>query len=145
MSEYLETLIFDRTRDDLNTLTEKAYMDYSDLNRVEKAVKWISYVLNRYGYKNEVRFKVWKPDDFRSDEDMERLRENIETVRNAYFTPPSAPLTPEKITYLSIWQANAIEKILYDLGNLVEAACPGLQHLSLRLGRPVIGNREVDI
>ena len=144
MSEYLESLIFDRTQEDIDLLTEKSYIDYNDLNRVEKAIKWISYILNRYGYKNKISFKVWLPEDLRTEEDMERIRNNIETLRTAYFAPESTPLTPEKITYLSIWQANAIEKILFDIGSLVESVYPGLRHLSFKLSQPVIGNREVN-
>ena len=44
MSKYLESLIFDRTQSDIIELTDKAYIDYKDLNRIEQAIKWVSYV-----------------------------------------------------------------------------------------------------
>ena len=72
---------------------------------------------------------------------MERLRQNIIAIRDVYYTPDSTPLTPEKITYTSIYQANAIEQIIYDLGVLVEAAKPGQTHLPFKLGTRAIGNR----
>jgi len=63
MSKYLESLIFDRTQSDIIELTDKAYIDYKDLNRVEQAIKWVSYVLNQYGYRNTIVSKTWKPQD----------------------------------------------------------------------------------
>lgn len=35
MSEILDSLIFDRVQEDLDNLTQKAYIDYADLNRIE--------------------------------------------------------------------------------------------------------------
>ena len=99
MSDYLEALIFDRTQSDIIEMTSKAYIDYNDLNRIERAIKWVSYVLNQYGYKNVTHNKLdWKPEDRRTDSEMERLRRNIVAIRNAYYTDNSTPLTPEKIT-----------------------------------------------
>ena len=145
MSKYLESLIFDRTQSDIIELTDKAYIDYKDLNRVEQAIKWVSYVLNQYGYRNTIVSKTWKPQDHRTDYEMDRLRKNIVAIRNAYYTGDSTPLTPDKITYTSIYQANAIEKIIYDLGNLIEKSYPGPQYLSFKLGTKVIGNRGIKL
>lgn len=142
----LENLIFDRVQADVDAMTKKAYVDYNDLNRVESAVKWVSYVLNRYGYKNVTVNKLnWTMDDFRTENDMLRLKKNLDMIRAAYYTLPSTPLTPERITYTSIYQANAIEQIIYDIGALIDKSFPGLQHLSFRLGDKVIGNREVKL
>lgn len=143
MSEILDSLIFDRTQEDLDNLTAKAYIDYKDLNRIEQAVKWISYILNKSGYMNVTHNKLdWQPNDFRSEKEMIRLRENLETVRRAYYTPQGTPLTPERITYTSIYQANAIEKIVFDLGQLAEKMQPGNNHLSFKIGMRAIGNRS---
>ncbi len=143
MSKYLDDLIFDRTVEDIQNLTDKAYIDYKDLNRVESAVKWISYTLNRYGYRNATHNKLnWQMGDFRTDAEMERLRENINAIRAAYYTPDSTPLTPSKITYTSIYQANAIEKIIHDLGILAETIIPSNNHLGFKLGMRSIGNRS---
>lgn len=146
MSKYIDDLIFDRTVEDIQNLTDKAYIDYKDLNRIETAIKWISHILNRYGYKNVTHNKLnWQMNEFRTEKDMERLRNNIASIRAAYYTPESTPLTPERITYTSIYQANAIEKILYDLGTLVENIYPGPQHLSFKIGTKALGNRSIGI
>ena len=146
MSKYIDGLIFDRTVQDVQELNAKAYIDYNDLNRIELAIKWISYVLNRYGYQNETYNKVnWLTDDRRTDSEMERLRKNIQAIRAAYYTPPSTPQTPERITYTSIYQANFIEQIIHDIGVLVERASPGMQHVAFKLGDRALGNREVKL
>lgn len=143
MNEYIDNLVFDRTQADLDNLTKKAYIDYQDLIRVESAVKWISHILNAKGYRNTTTNRLdWNMNDFRTDADMERLRNNILAVREAYYTPDSTPLTPDRITYPSIYQANAIEKILYDLGTLAEKIEPGHHHLAFRLGTRPLGNRS---
>lgn len=144
MSDYLDALIFDRTQTDVDNMTAKGSIDYNDLNRIENAIQKISYMLNKYGYRNEIQPKIWKI-EFRTDADMERLRKNIIAIREAYYTGPDTPLTPAKITYTSFYQANAIEKILYDLGNLVEASFPGPQHYAFKLGTKAIGNRSISL
>ena len=83
----------------------------------------------------------WKPGDHRTDTEMERLRKNIVSIRSAFFAHNETPVTPSKITYTSIYQANAIEQIIYDIGTIVENMTPGQQHLSFRLGTAPIGNR----
>lgn len=145
MSDYIEALIFDRTQEDVIQLKPKAYIDYHDLNRIEQAIQWISHVMNRYGYRNTVSCREWRPEDKRTDAEMRRLRENIAALRSAYYAPPSTPLTPEQITYSSIYQANVIEKILYDIGRMIESASPGNHHLEFKIGMWPIGNRSEGI
>ena len=84
-------------------------------------------------------------DSRRTDAEMERLRKNIIVIRTAYYTLESTPLTPDRITYTSIYQANAIEKIIYDIGTLIEKSFPGPQYLAFKLGTRTIGNRSISI
>lgn len=145
MNDYIDNLIFDRVQADIDNLTSKAFIAYTDLNRVEAAIAWAAKMLNKYGYKNVIYKKCkmnWKPEDRRTDSEMERIRLNISALRAVYFTPSSTPMTPQKITYTSIYQANAIEKIIYDLGKLVESCVPGQQHFSFRIGSRALGNRS---
>ncbi len=137
MSNVLDTLIFDRTVDDLINDTDKAYISYIDLNRVEEACK---YLADLFGV--SVSIKVWAMEDFRTESEMNRLLENIKRVREAYYTKISTPQTPVRVTYDSIYQANDIEKILRDLGDMYESALSGQQRLSFSLGRKSIGNRR---
>lgn len=146
MSKYIDNLIYDRTVQDIQEMTTKAYIDYQDLNRIELAIKWVSHILNQYGYRNATHNKVnWHPEDRRTDSEMERLRKNIAAIRAAYYTPPSTPQTPERITYTSIYQANFIEQIIHDIGVLVERSSPGMQHFDFKVGTRALGNREVKL
>ena len=137
MSNILNTLIFDRTVDDLINNTDKAYIAYTDLNRVEEACK---HLANLFGVR--INTKVWNIEDFRTESEMSRLLENIKKVREAYYTKISTPQTPAQITYDNIYQANDIEKILKDLGDMYESTLSGQQRLSFSLGRKSIGNRR---
>lgn len=145
-SSYIDALIYDRVASDVQELKDKAYIDYTDLNRIEAAIKWVSYVLNQYGYRNITQNKLdWKPMDRRTDSEMERIRNNLVAIRAAYYTLPGTPQTPERITFTSIYQANFIEKIIYDLGTLIEASFPGPQRLAFKLGTGILGNRSVSL
>lgn len=137
MSNVLNTLIFDRTVDDLINDTDKAYIAYTDLNRVEEACK---HLANLFGV--SISTKVWAMEDFRTESEMARFLDNINKLRAAYYTKISTPQTPARITYDSIYQANDIERILRDLGDMYESALSGQQRLSFSLGRKSIGNRR---
>lgn len=137
MSNILNTLIFDRTVDDLINDTDKAYIAYVDLNRVEEACKHLADI---FGV--SISTKVWAMEDFRTESEMARMLDNINKLRVAYYTKISTPQTPARITYDSIYQANDIERILRDLGDMYESALSGQQRLSFSLGRKSIGNRR---
>ena len=137
MSNVLDTLIFDRTVDDLINDTDKAYIAYTDLNRVEETCK---HLANLFGV--SISTKVWDMEDFRTESEMARMLDNIKKVREAYYTKISTPPPPASITYDSLYQANDIEKILKDLGDMYESALSGQQRLSFSLGRKSIGNRR---
>jgi hypothetical protein len=114
------SLITDRTQADLVNDTDKAYIDYADLNRIENAVTSISAWLNSAGYKNTItaRAAPWEMTDIRTQSDMDRLRDNIKALRAVFSGYATTPATPASITYDSIAQANAIEQILADLDAL---------------------------
>ena len=120
MSTVLDTLITDRTADDLANDTDRAYIAYTDLNRVEQACALLAGLLHV-----DIRTKEWGMEDFRTDTEMARLLGNIKALRAAYFTKTSTPVTPAKITYSSVYQANDIEQILKDLGDMYDSMVAG--------------------
>ena len=137
MSTVLETLITDRTAADLANDTDRAYIAYTDLNRVEEVCALLAW---RLGV--TIQAKAWKMEDFRTDTEMSRLLNNIKTLRAAYYTKASTPAITAKITYESIYQANDIEQILKDLGDMYDSMVSGQQRLAFRLGMRAIGNRR---
>ena len=89
-----------------------------------------------------IQTKVWNMEDFRTESEMARLLNNIRILRAAFFTKTSTPSNPEKITYMSIYQANDIEQILYDIGSVYDSMVSGRRKLSFSLGRKQLGNRR---
>lgn len=106
----IDTLIFDRTQYDITNDTDKAYIDYNDLNRVEEAVKYLSDILFKYNYINRVNIKTWSIDEFRKQEDCERIKENFNILKEAYFYKFETP----DFKWEDIEEANEIERILYN-------------------------------
>lgn len=137
MSTVLDTLITDRTTEDLAADLDKVYADYICLNRVEEACAFLAQCLGV-----DIQTKTWKMEDFRTDTEMERLLGNIKKLREAYYVKNSTPATPKKITYTSIYQANDIEQILKDLGEVYDSMVSGQKRLSFRLGSASLGNRR---
>lgn len=111
----IDTLIFDRTNEDIINETDKAFISYIDLNRIEEACSYLASLL-----KVSIMTKEWKIDEFRKTSEMERLRNNINLLENSYYKMPNTPKLPEKITYTSITEANNIEKILFDINTMIE-------------------------
>ena len=133
----IDSLIFDRTNQDLINDTDKAYISYLDLNRIEQAC---DYLADLFGISIET--KTWLISDFRTDAEMERIRNNLTLLKNAYYDVPKMTAVPLKITYTSINQANDIERILFELNQLYEDVQSGVKHLSFVLNRKPFGNRR---
>lgn len=133
----IDELIFDRTNNDLINDTDKAYIAYTDLNRIEQAC---SYLANLLGV--SVNTKTWLISDFRTDSEMERIRANLVALKQAYYSVPNQTPVPSKITYTNINQANDIERILYELDELYKTVQSGVRRLSFNLSRKPIGNRR---
>lgn len=137
MSTVLDTLITDRTQADIDNDTDRAYNCYLDLNRIEEACRYLAEHLGV-----SIRTKVWIMQDFRSETEMQRIRQNIQTLRDAYFVKASTPSTPTRITFSSINQANDIEQILKDIGVMCENMVSGEPRLAFKLGARMLGNRR---
>lgn len=133
----LEKLIYDRTNNDLVNDTDKAYIDYDDLNRIEGACVELGALLGV-----TVSTKTWKITDWRTEADMERIRQNLIKLQNAY-EMAKATQVPAKITYTSIAQANDIERILHDTWIIYRSVMAGKRRLAFSLGADPLGNREV--
>ena len=133
----IDDLIFDRTNQDLTNDTDKAYIAYTDLNRIEQACQYLADILGV-----EISTKTWQMSDFRTVSEMERIRQNMITLRNAYYQIDGMTTMPAQITYTSINQANDIERILWELNDLYESVQSGQRRLSFVLGRKPFGIRR---
>ena len=119
---YGVNLIYDRTTKDLYDKTDKAYYNTTDLNRVESATEYISRLLKLYSYfYGELECKKdWLMTDFPTEEEMNRYLNNIQKLMDSFYLKENTPNLPQSMNYLDIEKANNIEKILYDLNELIE-------------------------
>lgn len=116
-------LIFNRTVTDLKNCTDKAYINYWDLNRIEECIKDLSEQLNNYMYCQNTTVKTdWGKQTAISDmtniptlEHIERIRNNMQLLIAAFFVYSTTPKLPDTFEKLTIYTANDVEKILYDL------------------------------
>ena len=107
----ISQLIYDRTENDIYNDTDKAYIDYADLNRIETAVQFISDLLNQMGYTNTTNNKLnWDMRDLRTQEQVNRIKANYTQIKSAYdrFNLPV-------FEWETITDANDIERILWQI------------------------------
>ena len=132
-------MIFDRTQEDVDTaillrntkvknfeeLTEseiatleKGTITYNTLNRIENKQEELKNLFNDMGYWNTpITNKLWGENDIFNIDDLQRIIDNTNILRNAFFVYKDTPNTPP-ISYY--WQdINALEKILYDLDVMI--------------------------
>ena len=132
-------MIFDRTQNDVDTaillrrekvqafqeLTEreiatleKGTLTINTLNRIENKQEELKNLLNGMGYWNTpITNKTWGENDIFSADEFQRILNNTNILRQAFFVYKDTPNTPP-ISYH--WQdINALEKILYDLDVMI--------------------------
>lgn len=112
-----ENLIYDRTETDLLNKTEKAYYNFNDLNRIESWCEYLANVLSNYNYFVSFEVKTdWIYTDFPTEVEMERIRENVLSLKKAYY---SFTNIPENLDYMTIQKANDIERILLEIDKIL--------------------------
>ena len=105
------------TESDINYL-ERGTITINTLNRIEEKQEDLKGILNDMGYWNTpITNKVWGENDIFNVVDFQRIIDNTNVLRNAFFVHKDTPNTPP-ISYH--WQdINALEKILYDLDVMI--------------------------
>lgn len=133
-------MIFDRTRQDVQnavkireeeikffeTLTaeEEAILDrgmltLTTLNRIESKQEELKSLFNEMGYWNTpIENKQWTTNQLFKEAEFKRLIDNTNVLRGAFFVFNNTPLTPPVSYYYE--DINALEKILFDLGEMVD-------------------------
>ena len=132
-------MIFDRTQNDVDTairlrkekvqnfqelteneiaILEKGMLTINTLNRIEEKQEDLKGILNDMGYWNTpITNKVWGENDIFNVADFQRILDNTNVLRQAFFVYKTTPNTPP-ISYH--WQdINALEKILFDLDVMI--------------------------
>ena len=105
------------TESDIETL-ERGTLTINTLNRIETKQEELKNLFNDIGYWNtSIITKVWNENDIFNVDDFQRILNNTNTLRKAFFVYKDTPNTPP-ISYY--WDdINALEKILFDLDVMI--------------------------
>ena len=89
------------------------------LNRVESKQTELGGILNELSYMNQIENMIdWQNTDIFTFQDHQRLLNNLDALKQAYYIYATTPKTP---TYMYDFQsANDIEKILVDIEAMIE-------------------------
>ena len=130
-------MIFDRTQNDVDTaillrdtkvknfetLTEseiatleKGMLTFNTINRIENKQDELKNLFNEMGYWNtQITNKTWGENDIFNADEFQRILDNTNVLRQAFFVYKSTPNTPTISYHYN--DINALEKILYDFDN----------------------------
>lgn len=133
-------MIFDRTKQDVQnavkireekikkfeTLTaeegailDRGMLTLTTLNRIETKQEELKNLFNEMGYWNTpIENKQWTTNQLFNEAEFNRLIGNVNVLRGAFFVFKNTPPTPPVSYYYE--DINALEKILFDLGEMVD-------------------------
>lgn len=123
----LDTLITDRV--------PGATYGWRDMNRVAEAMEYVAKRLRAYGWGVVVTPQRFTREDFPSQAVFDNYLEQLRTLHNAitlFTTTPPVPDINASRPYLTVQEANDIEKILLDLEELLNLMAGSF----LRCGAP---------
>jgi hypothetical protein len=132
-------MIFDRTQNDVDTaillrdtkvkkfetLTEseiatleKGTLTINTLNRIENKQEELKNLFNDMGYWNTpIINKTWGENDIFNADDFQRILDNTNVLRRAFFVYKNTPNTPPISYHYN--DINDLEKILYNLDVMI--------------------------
>ena len=132
-------MIFDRTQNDVDTaiflrntkvkkfetLTEseiatleKGTLTINTINRIEAKQEELKNLFNDMGYWNTpITNKLWSENDVFNVDEFQRIIDNTNILREAFFVYKATPNTPPISYHYN--DINALEKILYDLDVMI--------------------------
>lgn len=140
----LDTLIIDRTSADLSfynylkekiqlrtataeewdlwqELESKAAYNASDLNRIAKAIEYVSGLLADYGCTVKGHPKSdWSQNDIPDSSDMSEFEKAIAKIRDCVPLTDSIEPAPKSLSELTIDQANSLEQMFLETENTLE-------------------------
>lgn len=105
------------TESDISTL-ERGMITINTLNRIEAKQEELKNLLNEIGYWNaNVSVKSWVAEDIFNVDGFQRIINNINILRNAFFVYNGTPNTPPVSYHYN--DINALEKILHDIDVMI--------------------------
>ena len=132
-------MIFDRTQNDVDTAIilrrekvqtfqelsenevatlEKGTLTINTINRIETKQDELKNLFNDMGYWNTTTInKMWGENDIFNVDEFQRILDNTNVLRQAFFVYKATPNTPPISYHYN--DINALEKILYDLDVMI--------------------------
>ena len=105
------------TPTELEILT-KGTFNYTDLNRIENKQEELKNLFNDMGYWNTpITNKTWGENDIFNADEFQRILDNTNVLRQAFFVYKDTPNTPPVSYYFE--DINALEKILFDIDVMI--------------------------
>lgn len=102
---------------ELETLN-KGTFNYTDLNRIKNKQDELKNLFNEMGYWNTpISNKVWGENDIFNVDEFQRILDNTNVLRQAFFVYKGTPNTPPVSYHYN--DINALEKILFDLDVMI--------------------------
>ena len=86
----------------------KGCLNVSDINRIEGNIAYLSKRLTEYAYPATVTTKKWTKGDLPTEQDIQRIIDNIRLIINVFYQPSDSPSLPEAM--LSYVDINSIER-----------------------------------
>jgi hypothetical protein len=111
-----------------NATPNKGALNFQDLNRIESNCAYLSAQLNAYGYNQSIMVKTnWMVQDFPYQEDIDRIRNNINTLITVYYKLQYSP----DIHYwdsLDWNDANSLEQNIKNIDTLLQRMISGFRY-----------------
>lgn len=96
----------------------KGCLNLSDINRIEGNIEYLAERMESYSYSPNIHGKQWGRGDLPTQNDMQRIIENIRALTSSYYPPHNPPALPT--TMLSYEDINAIEENLFLLKQMLD-------------------------
>lgn len=143
--------IFDRTQADVDLIrldptnsNAKGSYNYSDLNRIESDCEYIKEIAEEL-YQTEVTIQTktnWTMSDIPTKNDFDRIIGNLEILKDVFYAIQTETVTVTKT--LNYMQANAIEKILFDIDAYIKSITKYIE-LNCNVGCKLIYTKYIDL
>lgn len=139
----IDELIYDRTSEDLQVAKDciknnipfpndnlRYSWDYRALNRTEEAMEYVNDIFKELGYFRNMEFKTdWSNEEI-TPEQSKRYIENLKALRSFIIMESKTPVAPNTINGMSIERANDIEKIIYDIDELLKKLLANFRYVN---------------
>lgn len=86
----------------------KGCLNLLDINRIEGNIAYLSEKLSELDYPSNVSSKQWDKDNLPTEQDIQRIIENIKSLVKSFYQPSDAPALPSGMASYS--DVNAIER-----------------------------------